>query len=106
MSFLKRLQALFAPQPDAHAMHYYVRCHRCGEVIRARADLRNELSVDYGQDERPTGYHYRKVLIGSGRCFQALEVTMTFDAQHRIVSREVTGGEFVDEPSQGTEGSR
>lgn len=96
MSFLKRLGALFAGQPDSHAMHYYVRCARCGEVIKARADLHNELSLDYGEDERPAGYYYRKVLVGSGRCFQAIEVTMTFDVQRRLRTREVTGGEFVD----------
>ncbi|HOG46496.1 MAG TPA: hypothetical protein PLJ35_19585 [Anaerolineae bacterium] len=95
MSFFKRLGALLSPPQPSCVMHYYVRCRRCGEVIKARADLRNELSIEYGEDERPSGYSYRKVLIGSGRCFQAIEVTMTFDPQRRVVSREVTGGEFV-----------
>lgn len=95
MSFLKRLGAFLQGPTDSWVLYYYVRSRRCGEVIKARADLRNELSVDYGEDERPCGYRYRKVLIGRGRCFQALEVTMAFDAQRRMTTREVTGGEFV-----------
>jgi hypothetical protein len=95
VSFLKRLGAFLQPAPQSHAFYYYVRCSRCGEVIKARVDLRNELSIEYGNDEQPSGYFYRKVLIGRGRCFQAMEVTMTFDAQHRVTSRNVTGGEFV-----------
>lgn len=95
MSFFKRLGALFQNSPDTHVLYYYIRCRRCGEVIKARADLRNELSIDYGENELPSGFFYRKVLIGRGRCFQAIEVTMTFDAQRNMTSRKVTGGEFV-----------
>jgi len=95
VSFLKRLGALFEPPPDRNSLYYYVRCARCGEVIRARVDLRNELSMEYGDDERPAGYYYRKVLIGRGRCFQAIEVSMTFDPQRRVTSRQIDGGQFV-----------
>jgi hypothetical protein len=82
-------------------MHHHVRCQRCGEVLKARIDLRNELSIEYDGDGRPAGYSCRKVLIGSGRCFQAIEVILRFDAQRRLVSREVSGGEFVGAEDQG-----
>jgi hypothetical protein len=39
----------------------------------------------------------RKVLIGSGRCFQPIEVKLTFDANRNIISREITGGDFIAE---------
>lgn len=98
MGFLKRLAAIFGgpgSSGDDYALYYYVRCRRCGEVIRARIDLRNELSPEYDESENTSGYTYRKVLIGRGRCFQAMEVNMTFDKGRRVASREVTGGEFV-----------
>jgi len=101
MRFLKRLGALFSggsgPSEDVHALHYYVRCRRCGEIIKARVDLRNELSSEYGEGEAATGYHYRKVLIGRGRCFQSIEVTMALDSRRNVVSREISGGEYASE---------
>ena len=101
MSFLDKLKALFSGAPgspgDAYSLYYYVRCSRCNEIIRARVDLRNELSSDFGTNDAPTGYFYRKVLIGRGRCFQPLNVTMTFDSRRNLISREVSGGEFVTE---------
>ncbi|MCL6431609.1 MAG: hypothetical protein K6V36_12245 [Anaerolineae bacterium] len=101
MSFLRKLAAIFAggadSASDAYAYHYYVRCSHCGEVIKARVDLRNELSSEFGEGDGPSGYSYRKVLIGRGRCFQPIEVVMTFDARRKPLSRSVTGGEFVGE---------
>ncbi len=104
MGLLKWLGAWFKPAPDSHALYYAVRCQRCGEVINVRADLYNELSVEYGENELPAGYFYRKVLIGRGRCFQTVEVTMTFDAQRRLTSRKITGGEFVSPEEAGAAG--
>jgi hypothetical protein len=41
----------------------------------------------------------RKGVIGSGetRCFQTIEVRLTFDAQKRLVSREISGGAFISQ---------
>ncbi len=100
MSFLKKLSALFsgpASAGDAYSHYYYVRCRRCREIIKARIDLRNDLSSEYGEGADGVSYRYRKVLIGRGRCFEQIEVTMTFDARRKILSKEVTGGEFVTE---------
>jgi hypothetical protein len=39
----------------------------------------------------------RKGVIGSGetRCFRTIDVRLTFDAQKRLVSREIVGGTFI-----------
>jgi hypothetical protein len=101
MSFLKKLAAIFSggagPSADSYSLYYYVRCHFCREIVKGRVDLRNELSSEYGDGESTEGYVHRKVLIGRGRCFRPLEVTMTFDARRKLVSQEVTGGEFATE---------
>jgi len=68
----------------------YARCKRCGEIIRSRVDLRNDLSWGEGG-----GFTVNKTLIGSGRCFAPIEVTLTFDDQRRVTEREISGGEFV-----------
>jgi len=101
VGLLKALGALFSGRADPAAetcsRYYYVRCHRCHEIIRARIDLRNELSPEYGEGLKATGYTYCKVLIGSKRCFQPIEVTMTFDGRHNMLSCQVAGGDLVGE---------
>lgn len=74
-----------------------VRCSRCGEEIAVRVDLRHELTPNYGESE--SAYYAHKGVMGSGenRCFQRIDVRFYFDDQKRLVSREITGGEFITE---------
>lgn len=99
MNLLQRLGALLGGDRSSATRHYtyHVRCHRCGEVLTGHVDLFNDLSAEYGESAKAARYYCRKVLIGSGRCFQAIEVTLAFDADRRVTSREITGGEFVTE---------
>jgi len=96
VDLLKKLATLFAvSSPGGHWYPLAVQCNRCGEVIQAQVNLSNDLSIEFGQDEKVSGYFCRKVLIGKQRCFQQIEVTLTFDAQHKLVERKVEGGKFV-----------
>jgi hypothetical protein len=98
MGFFKKL---FSPQPNKPADFSYwitVKCNRCGEKIRSRIDLRNDLSLDYDKEVGPGATYYcRKTLIGSERCFQPIDIDLTFNASRKLVNRQITGGEFVDE---------
>jgi hypothetical protein len=83
---------------DSDALWIAVKCNRCGEVTRARIDLRNDLSIEYDDAGGLPTYFCRKVLMGEGgRCFQRMEVELTFDANRNMVSREVSGGQFVEQ---------
>jgi hypothetical protein len=99
MGFLKKLSALFSgggTQSDSRYAHReYIRCSRCGEALVARVDVRNDLTPTY--DEGEGAYYARKGVVGSGktRCYQTMEVELYFDAQRNLVSRYVTGGEFI-----------
>lgn len=98
MSLLKRLGKLLAgePRPDSSALWVHVRCCRCGEVIAARVDLRNEPSIQYDSSGQLSGYHVRKVLVGgTRRCYQPIEVELSLDPSLRVVDRQITGGEFI-----------
>jgi hypothetical protein len=100
MGFFQKLSRLFSPPPQkAEDASYWidVRCSRCGEVIRARVDLRNDLSIDYNEKGAVSGYYCRKVLMGSGHCYQQIEVALSFGPDHRLVSQEIRGGKFVSE---------
>jgi WD40 repeat protein len=72
-----------------------VRCRRCGETLAVAINLTNDLSQDYERDV----FFVRKLISGSGanRCFQQIEIQLTFDANKRLLEREITGGIFIDE---------
>jgi hypothetical protein len=100
MSFFKRIGKMLSGtgRPDDASYWIAAKCSRCGEIVRARVDLRNDLSIDYGEENDKPVYFCRKVLIGeSGQCFQRLEVELTFDANKHLAQRSISGGQFVDE---------
>jgi hypothetical protein len=92
MGFFDSLKSLFggggAPQDEAYWI--YVRCRRCGEVIKTRLDLLNSLTLN---DEG--GYTASKTLVGNRLCFERIEVTLTFDENRRLINREILRGDFI-----------
>jgi hypothetical protein len=108
LSLLKKLQNALKPrEATGTAGNIYevpVRCLRCGEVITARVNLLNDLSVDYD-----TGlYHVRKLVSGSGanRCFQQIELLLTFDQDRQLTDRQISGGACVEEPAEEEDSSQ
>jgi hypothetical protein len=95
MALLKKLKSLFAPAGDGRSYWFYVRCDKCGEVLRGRADLMNDLSPQY--DDGSLSYFCRKVLIGSQGCYAPIEVELHFDKNRKLTSREISGGRFATE---------
>lgn len=73
-----------------------VRCKKCGEVIEARINMNNDLSVDYDDRGREIGYISRKGIIGSGRCYQPLEIDLRFDMNRKLIEKTIANGEFVE----------
>jgi hypothetical protein len=100
MGFIATLRKIFSgggsASSAADVYRIYVQCGRCGEPIQGRIDLRNEPSLaDDGES-----WIVRKGLIGSGtrRCYQTIEVTLTFDAEKReVLASEVSGGKLITE---------
>ncbi|MFN8455609.1 MAG: hypothetical protein U0401_13240 [Anaerolineae bacterium] len=78
------------PPPRDEGYWIYVRCRRCGEVIKTRLDLSHNLTEN---DEG--GYTASKTLVGSKLCFERIEVTLTFDEQRRLLGRDITRGDFI-----------
>jgi hypothetical protein len=100
--FKKIIEYLSSPgDEDAHGYRIYARCNRCGEIIETRINLKNDLSIYYGDPvDLKTGgkqphFFCRKILIGKERCFQQIEVKLTFDQNRNVLDRQILGGEFV-----------
>lgn len=97
--FFKKLTSAFigsrTTEQDLYSV--VVKCKRCGEIIRTRVNLNNDLSVEYGPSGSPSEYLCRKVLMGEGRCYQQVEVRLVFSPGRKLLSKEISGGEFVEE---------
>jgi len=79
--------------PRGDSMDIYVKCDRCGEIIKTHIFKGNELYPTYA-DEGPA-YTLRKELIGS-RCPNRVQLYMEFDGAKRIIRQDVTGGMVQD----------
>jgi hypothetical protein len=99
MAFFKKLSDLFTDRTvgDKAITWIYVRCGRCGEKIKSRVNLAHDLSVNFGDKEADTTYFTRKVLIGEERCYQLIEVELTYNHRHQLIDRQIKGGEFITE---------
>ena len=95
MGFVKQLTDLFSGKGEGNIHREYVRCARCKEKLAVRVNLDNELTPQYGEGEG--AYYVHKGVSGSGenRCFQTIEVELYFDYEKHLVSRYITGGEFI-----------
>ncbi|RME81908.1 MAG: hypothetical protein D6775_12350 [Caldilineae bacterium] len=104
MSLFDRIRKALSSGPGTGRLGrvFYVRCNRCGEVLSTRVDLANDLTLDYESGH----YFTRKVVVGSGanRCFQRIEIRLTFDNQKQLIDKEISGGTFVERPEANAEG--
>ncbi len=97
MGFFKKLTSIFSSPTTTSTLYpIEVICKRCGETITGSVNLNNDLSIVYGNSENETTYFCRKSLMGDSRCFQQVEVELTFDRNKRIIERKIKGGKFAD----------
>jgi len=94
MGFLKNLFTNTPSKPEKRYHVFQVKCNRCGEIIEGRIDLDNELSLEF--EGNSNVYFGRKVLMGSGRCFQQIEVEMKFTPARTLIEQEAKGGTLVE----------
>ena len=92
MDFLKKLFSSQPAQPSSNFLSVQVKCNRCGEVFEGRVNMANDLSLT----DNDSGYFVRKVLMGNGRCFQQIEVELTFDLKRKLLNKRSVGGVFIE----------
>ena len=98
MGFLKKLGDLFsAPARDSRSLWLYVKCDKCGEILKGRVDLYNDLSIQYENSGQQSSYFCRKVFMGSRRCYQPIEVELRFDKKRQLLGEEIRGGKIASE---------
>ena len=98
MGFFKKFGSFFSAKPAEDQISYYikVKCNRCGEEIQARINLYNDLSIEYDDSGNTSGYVCHKIIVGSQRCYQPIDVSLTFDSKRKLVDKQITGGQFIE----------
>lgn len=76
------------------AIHLYVRCNRCSSPVHVRVDPRNDLVIEYGDDDDASGYRLVKEIMDS-RCFRLMRAEIEYDRSRRELSRQLEGGTFI-----------
>jgi len=74
----------------------YARCRRCGEMLKARINLQNDLSL---QDDG--FYIVNKTLIGENLCFERIEISLTFNKNKELIDQFISRGEFITAEAYG-----
>jgi hypothetical protein len=100
MSVLRRIVKALSGGGGTGGLGLYpvrVKCNRCGEILIAHVNMANDLSVEYGSSGSPQSYSCRKIIQGSGRCFQTIEIILQFDSHRTLQEKEIHGGTFVEE---------
>lgn len=97
MAFLKKLSDFLFSSGGADQASYwvYARCAWCGEKLCTRVNLYNDLSVNYGENDSRNNYVCQKTLVGNQHCFRRIEIKLTFNANRKLIDREIIGGEFI-----------
>jgi len=93
MDFLKNLFGGSTSPSPANFYSFAVKCNRCGETIEGRINLSNDLSIDY--EDGQESYFVRKMVMGSGHCFQQVEIELKFNASKQVIDKQIHGGMFV-----------
>ena len=100
MNIFKSLSKLLSSPPPRtdRALYLYVQCSKCGEKLRARVDVWNELTPEYnGKSDDAASYFCRKVLVGEKHCYQPIELRLKFNKNYKLTDKTVMGGKFIDQ---------
>lgn len=94
MNLLRRLFGSGDAPASDNAIHLYVRCNHCGAPVHVRIDPRNDLVIEYDDDDDASGYRLIKEIMDS-RCFRLMRAEIEYDRGRRELNRQLEGGAFI-----------
>ncbi|MGM0367855.1 MAG: hypothetical protein ACQEP2_04690 [Actinomycetota bacterium] len=98
MGFLDSLKKMFTVPSgrEANFIIFKVKCKKCGEEIEVKVRKTSDISRVY-ENEGPSGaaYFLRKEILGKN-CNNLIYVTIYFGPDYGIISRDISGGNFLD----------
>jgi len=100
MGLLSKLSSLFggakdkSVDSDGRALYFYVKCNNCGEKIRVRVDMFNDLAQEFDDNDRTSGYALEKDVLGNN-CFRMMHLHVAFDSGKRITEKSIENGSLI-----------
>jgi hypothetical protein len=95
MNFLKQLADFLTARPMPSGsdvgLYYYIKCNRCGEVIKVRINPMNDLSYS----DSDNSLFVRKVIVGR-KCYNRIDAEFSYSNARKLLNADVSGGEMVD----------
>lgn len=96
--FLDSLKNFFVVPADSGSkfITFKLICDKCGEEIKVKVSRTSDISLAY-DGESPSGAHrfLRKEILGNN-CNNLIYITVYFGQNYNIITKEITGGKFVD----------
>lgn len=95
MNFLKQLAEFFTAKPSPMGsdvgLYYYVKCNRCGEIIKVRINPMNDLS----RSDDDNKLFVRKVIVGR-KCYSRIDAEFVYNNARKLINTDISGGEMAD----------
>lgn len=98
MKFLKKLfSRLLRGGTSGEIFAFSLECEKCGEKIKVRINKRTDLTSEYkDMGESGPAYALHKEALGNN-CPNLIHISMEFDRNKEIISRDISGGKFVED---------
>lgn len=100
MGFWKRLfskisKKRVSPRLKGDFIPFAVKCDKCGEEIRINVNRRTDIQSLYTEaGGKGAAYTLKKEILGR-KCPNLINITVDFDRNYRILSRNISGGKFI-----------
>lgn len=82
-------------RPGRGFISFEVKCGKCGEEIKIMVNRTMDLQNLYLESgEKGAAYRLKKEILGKN-CPNLINITIDFDRNYGILSRDISGGEFA-----------
>ena len=99
VGFLKNLKKFFTEPPGGGGSNFItfkVRCSRCGEKIEVKSRKTSDISRVYeGEGPSDAEFFLRKEILGK-KCNNLIYITVYFGPNFNVISKDITGGDFIE----------
>ena len=77
-------------------LYLFIQCDKCGEKLKVFVNKETDLERVYEEGKGGPAYRLTKEAMDS-KCFSIISVTIEFDINKNIISRDISNGRFITE---------
>ena len=76
--------------------YLFIQCDKCSEKLKLLINKETDLEKVYEEGKGGSAYRLTKEAM-DGKCFAIISVTIEFDINKNIISRDISNGRFITE---------